>query len=311
MRLLALVLVVVLTFGPSAGRAEDAVIRVGTVPNDTGSLPFYALDMGFFKKAGLSTDLQVLRNGDSILEALVGGSLDVGSIQITAIESAYKRGIPLVIIAPGAVYDAGKGRGMYLMVRNGVPIETAKDFEGKTVDSVVLKSIGQLATNQWIDQNGGDSSKVKYIEVPFSATVAALQQARFDAAIAVEPYATEAKPFAHVVGPDPLSAVGKYFFITAYVSTRAWADAHPDQIRRFLAAVRESGAWANKNADKSALILSKYTKTDIAAINASSRAIFADQLRPALVQPTIDLAARYKLIDTPFKADEIIYHAPH
>ena len=265
--------------------------------------------MGYFKKAGLNVDLQVLRNGDSILEALVGGALEIGSIQITAIESAYKKGIPLVIIAPGAVFDESKGRGMYLMVRNGVPIETAKDFEGKTVDAVVLKSIGQLATNQWIDQNGGDSSKVKYIEVPFSATVAALQQNRFDAAIAVEPYATAAKPYAHVVGPDPLSAVGKYFFITAYVSTKAWADAHPDQVRRFLAAMRETGAWANKNIDKSAVILSKYTKTDVGSINASSRAIFGDQLTPGLIQPTIDLAARYKLIDAPFKADEIIFHA--
>ena len=310
MRVLILFLAAALALGVPAARAEQSTVRIGTVPNDTAGLPFYAADLGFYKKAGLNADLQILGNGNSIIEALVGGSLDIGSVGITAIEAGYKKGLPLVIISPGVIADASKARILSIMVRNGVPIETAKDFEGKIVDAVVLKSIGQLATNQWIDNNGGDSSKVKYLEVPFSATVAGFQQGRFDAAISAEPYSTAAKPYAHVFGPDPLSAVAKVLLENAYVATRPWAEGHPDQVRRFVLAMREAAVWANRNTAKSAVILSKYTKTDLDVINASPRAIYGEQLTPALIQPTIELTARYKLIDAPFKAEDIIFKAP-
>lgn len=292
------------------GAQDTAPVRVGVTPIDPASPGFYAADLGLYAKNGLNASIQMMGNSGAVLEALAGGSLDVGYVGITTGETAFKKGLPIVMIAPTGIFDIKQGRVGYIMVRNDVPFKTAKDLEGKTIASLPLRNVGELATDLWIDNNGGDSSKVRYVEVPFPATAAALQQGRIDGAILIEPFATQAKPFARAVGPDPMASVANYWLGGVFVTTKAWAAAHPDQVRRFAAAIAEAGQWANKNPDKSALILQKYSNVPLDMIKASSRTIFTDQLKPAMIQPTIDLLVRYKQIDGSFKAEDMIYQPP-
>ncbi len=226
------------------------------------------------------------------------------------LETAYAKGLPLVAVAPASVIDASRGHIVYVLVRNGVAITTPKDLEGKTIGSSPLRSIGELATDLWVDKNGGDSNKIKYLELPFPAVPAALEQGRIDGAIIVEPFATLSKPYAHVIGPDPMTVVGDGWLGNAYVTTKAWAAAHPDLIAHFVTAIHDTADWANKNPDQTAVILSKYTKAPVATIQSGARARFGLQLTPAIIQPSIDLMVRYKQIDKRYLADEIIYQAP-
>jgi NitT/TauT family transport system substrate-binding protein len=296
---------------PGSARAQDAApVRIGVTPIDPASIGFYAADLGYYAKDGLNASVQMMGNSGAVLEALVGGSLDIGYVGITTGETAYKKGLPIVMIAPTGIFDIKQGRVGYIMLRNDIPFKTAKDLEGKTIASIPLRNVGELAMDLWIDTNGGDSSKVKYVEVPFPATGPALQDKRIDGAILIEPFASQAKPFARAVGPDPMASVASYWLGGTFVTTKAWATAHPDQVRRFAAAVAEAGQWANKNPDKSALILQKYSNVPLDMIKASSRTIFTDQLKPAMIQPTIDLLVRYKQIDASFKAEEMIYQPP-
>jgi NitT/TauT family transport system substrate-binding protein len=289
---------------------DNAPLRIGVTPIDPASTGFYAADLGYYSKNGLNASVQMMGNSGAVLEALVGGSLDIGYVGITTGETAFKKGLPIVMIAPTGIFDIKQGRVGYIMLRNDIPFKTAKDLEGKTIASIPLRNVGELAMDLWIDTNGGDSSKVKYVEVPFPATGPALQQGRIDGAILIEPFASQDKPFARAVGPDPMASVASFWLGGTFVTTKAWAAAHPDQVRRFAAAVAEAGQWANKNPDKSALILQKYSNVPLEMIKASSRTIFTDQLKPAMIQPTIDLLVRYKQIDASFKAEDMIYQPP-
>lgn len=94
--------------------------------------------------------------------------------------------------------------------------------------------------------------------------------------------------------------------IAGYFTTRPWADAHLEVLHKFQSAMRATAAWANANQDKSADILAKYTRLEPALVRASNRAKFGETLTPAAIQPTIDLAAHYKLLDA-FPASELIY----
>ena len=96
--------------------------------------------------------------------------------------------------------------------------------------------------------------------------------------------------------------------IAGYFTTCQWAEAHPDLVKKFQAAIRETAQWANNpaNTDKSADMLATLTKIDAAVVKSSVRAKFGLQLSPAAIQPTIDLAARYKLLEH-FPANELIY----
>jgi NitT/TauT family transport system substrate-binding protein len=291
---------------PLTARAQTAQpLRVATLPQDAGSEIFYATDLGFFSKAGIDVKIDIAQNGPAVAAAVASNALDVGFSNALSIEVAYKRGLPFVFIAPAGMYSSAAPTSL-MMVRKDSPIRTARDLNGKTVGANGLRNIGQMGPMIWIDKNGGDSSTVKFVEIPGDEMAPALVAGRLDAAFLPEPQVSEAKPVARILG-KPYDAIADVFMIGGYFTTRAWIDAHPDLYQKFVTVMRETAVWANRNQDKSAVILAKYTKIDLDVIRHATRARFGETLTPQMIAPTIDLAARYKLIDAVFPAQELIY----
>ncbi len=283
-------------------------LRIETIPFDAGSEAFYAKDMGFFAKDGLDVTVTPVGNGPAIAAAVASGAIDVGFSNALSVETAYKRGLPFVFVAPAAMYASAAPTSV-LMVPKDSPIKTARDLDGKTLAVNGLKNIAEYAPSLWIEQNGGDPSTVKFVEIGPTEIPAALAEHRIDAAFVAEPQITEAKSASRILA-KAYDAVGEGWMIAGYFTTRDWADAHPDLLRRFQQAMHETAAWANANPDKSADILAKYTKLDPSLVRASVRAKFGDTLSPAAIQPTIDLAAHFKILPA-FQAQELIYTVKH
>jgi NitT/TauT family transport system substrate-binding protein len=284
-----------------------APINVATIPIDSGSQAFYAKDGGFFTKAGLDAKVETITAGPAIIAGVVGGSIDVGFSNLVSLETANKRGVPIVLIAAAGLY-LDSAPTTLLMVDKSSTIKTGKDLDDKIIATNGLKNIGQYAPAAWVDQNGGDSSTVKFVEMPFPEMAGALAQHRIDAAIIAEPTLSDAKTTTRVLG-KPYSAIGNEYLIGAWFASAAWAKAHPDLVARFAAAMHDSAVWANANQAKSAEILAKYATIDPKVAATMTRARFAETLTPALVQPTIDISAKYKALDAPFPAQEMIYQA--
>src|SRR4029077_10110182 len=55
-------------------------LRVGLLPITANLDLFYAREQGYFTEAGISAELTPMAGGAEILPALIGGSLDVGTI---------------------------------------------------------------------------------------------------------------------------------------------------------------------------------------------------------------------------------------
>jgi NitT/TauT family transport system substrate-binding protein len=283
-----------------------AVIRIQSIPFDAGSEAFYAKDLGLFAKQGLDATVSPVGNGPAIAAAVASGAVDIGFSNALSIETAYKKGLPFVFIATAAIYSSAAPSSV-LMVPKDSPAKVAKDLNGKTIAVNGLKNIAEFAPANWIDKNGGDSSTVKFIEMTPAETPAALESHRIDGAFVAEPQITQAKAASRVFA-KAYDLLGDGFMIAAYFTTRQWADAHPDLVKKFQAAIRETAIWANAkaNTDKSADMLATLTKLDPALVRSSVRAKFGLALSPAAIQPTIDLAARYKLLES-FPATELIY----
>ncbi|HEY5348421.1 MAG TPA: ABC transporter substrate-binding protein [Candidatus Lustribacter sp.] len=279
-------------------------LRIETIPFDAGSEAYYGKDMGFFAKQGLDVTIGAAGNGPAIAAAVASGAIDIGFSNALSIETAYKKGLPFVFIAAAALYSSAAPTSV-LMVPKDSPLKTAKDLNGKTLGVNGLKNIAEYAPSMWIDKNGGDSSTVKFVEIKPAAAPAALAAHRIDACFVAEPQITEAKAASRVFS-KPYDVLGDGFMIAGYFTTRPWAQAHPELVHKFQDAMRETAAWANANPDKSADILAKYTKLDPALVRASYRAKFGESLSAAAIQPTIDLAAHYKLLDA-FPAAEVIF----
>jgi NitT/TauT family transport system substrate-binding protein len=290
----------------SPGRAQTNTMTVVTPPVDSAAEVFYAKDMGFFAKQGLDVEIQPGTNGSAMASAVSSDAVDVGYSDLVTLAKAYLKGIPFVAIAPAALWTSAAPVAGLVVIANS-PIKKAKDLNGKVIAIPGLATLAEYSPRAWIDQNGGDSSSVKFIEMPYAAMPAALTAGRIDAAYITEPFLAVVKKDIRVLGYAH-NAVAKQFLQSAWFTTPQWAKDHADLVRRFAAAIRETALWANRksNQAKSAEILAKYSKTDLSVISSMERATFAEQLTGELIQPAIDVSAKYGKF-VPFPAELLIY----
>jgi NitT/TauT family transport system substrate-binding protein len=303
--LFAALLVTLTTAGGRAQSGAATVINIAAPPIDSAAEPYFAQEMGFFKKAGLNVKLQALTNGPAIAAGVVSGSIDVGTGSAVSLAVAHQRGLPLAIIFPGAV-NVPADPTTALMVRKDSTIATAKDLEGKIVGVQTTVGIATLAAYEWLTANGADPKAVHFIEVPTSELAAALEQRRVDAILAIEPSLTTAKPIARVLA-DVYRTLPAGFATTVWFVSRPWATAHPDVIAKIVDAARQTAQWANSHQNESTEILRKYAKISPEVARAMARSRYAARMDPGMIQPNIDLAARYGLLKSSFPAAEIVY----
>jgi NitT/TauT family transport system substrate-binding protein len=94
--------------------------------------------------------------------------------------------------------------------------------------------------------------------------------------------------------------------IDFYVSTRAWASAHPDAARGFHDALEDARAFIKANDAKSREILAKWTKQPAPVIASTVIPNFRGDITPAQVDFWIDLVKKQGLLTTtPSGADFI------
>lgn len=286
-----------------AGAQNATTIRIISVPIDVAAEPYYAVEMGFFKKAGLDAEISSLANGPAIIAALVSGSADFGTGGTVSIATAHQKGIPLVVVAPAGFYTA-KAPSEQLVVAKTSTLTQPKDLNGKTIAVSGLKTIAEASIHAWADKNGVNFSSLKLIEMPATAMNAALAAGRIDAADLSEPVlstalAQDARPFA-----SAFEAIAPEWMEGAFFCTADYAKAHPDIVRKFSAVLAQTAVWANAHHDETAKILEKYTK--IAPSPTMNRVTYKDRLNVADLQLLVDAGAKYGLLTSTFPASELV-----
>jgi NitT/TauT family transport system substrate-binding protein len=297
--------------GTARVRAADAPaarIRIALLPIEGAAQPYLAVDQGFFARAGIDADLQPMQGSSAIVAAVVSGAVDVGFVTVDVVASAHQRHIPIVVIAPAGEYtSAGTQNTEALVLPAASTVRVARDLNGKTIAATALHSLQVTAVRAWMDHHGGDSSTVRFVEIPFPAMPAALEAARVDAAWITEPYLTMAKKSGRVMAYG-FDDIAKHFLITAWCATPQWAQAHPDLLTSFARVMHDTAIWANTHPDESATILVKQLKFTSGSVATLARVHFAESLTPALMQPVIDVSATYDGFSA-FPAEQLIYTA--
>jgi NitT/TauT family transport system substrate-binding protein len=294
---------------PRRARAQaPPKIRMGSVATgDSYSLPFYAQEGGFFSRAGLNVELQEVSQPGSIIAAVAGGSLDVGFADPPLLGNASNRGLPMAYFAGGGLYSSEAPTTVLCIAPNS-PIRTARDLHGNSIAIVVLASIGAAAIRSWIESNGADIAQIKLIELPFTTMVTAVIKGDVGAAFVGEPYLTQAKNDIRRFA-NAFDAIAKSFFINACFSTRPWLARNPDAAARVAQALAEGARWANTHHDDSAAILSKYARVPVEVVRSMNRVRFADY-DVRLIQPVLDTAFKFKLLERPISAGDITVRVP-
>jgi NitT/TauT family transport system substrate-binding protein len=285
-------------------RADDTV-RIGTLTIDNTAEVFYAQELGMFAKAGLTVDIQIFQSGPASAAALAGGAIDLGIADSVSMASAHARGLPLTYIAPATIYTKANPSHV-LMVPVNSPIKSAKDFNGKTLAVNGIKNILQVPTEAWIDNNGGDSKSVKFVEVPFPAMGPAIIAGTINGASVSEPFITNFLDGGKLRAISVADKnVAPEFMFSGWTTTSDWATKHPDAVRKLVGVFAEAAKWGNANHAQSAQILVKASKMPAEVANKMVRAYYGERLDAALLQPVIDACAKYGTIAKSFPAAEV------
>jgi NitT/TauT family transport system substrate-binding protein len=301
----AIGLVLALGIGsPYPARAQEVGIKVGISAFEAHADVYYAQELGLFKKAGLSVDIAQFQGGSAIVAAIAGGALQIGAGNPLPLAQARQRGIKVVLIAPGYLYDTYSVPPIdALCVAVNSPIRNAKDLNGKTIAVTGVRGLDQIAAFGWIDSHGGDSTTVKVVELPQSVMADAVADGRVDAAMIGDPALSagidggKVRQFAKAY-----DAISKRFIPAAWFSSEEWANKNAVSVRKFEAAINAGSSWAVRNPEAAATVLQKYMKVTFT----KAHEYHARTLDPAFIQPLLDAAARYKIIQ-PMNAAEIIW----
>jgi NitT/TauT family transport system substrate-binding protein len=283
-------------------------IRAAITPVLYDAVPIlYAQRTGMFVKAGIDLQLGRIPNGAAITAAIAGGSLDVGKSTFVPTVSAFARGIPLAVVAPGALYDSRSPNGALVVVKDS-PIKAASDLAGKTVALNNLIDPVRQGMDAWLDQSGVDYHTVKYVEIPQSAQPAAADVGRVDAFTLTSPIMDEqlATGKYRIVYPV-MSAIAPRWLFSSFTATRDWATKNKDAVKRFADVIVAAAATTNAHHGEMTALIADLTGATEASIAHMTWPTGGTALLVSDMQPVIDSCAKYGFIPKRFDARDMLF----
>ena len=277
--------------------AQTKVVIGYTSLSDVGS-NFVAKDQNFFAKHDLDVELKALRGGSVIVPGLVVGEIQIGTLAPPVFLQAVDGGIELAALTGLSVLTRGM-KSAAVVARTGVEIKSPQDLVGKRTGVSGIGSISEVLYREWLRQQGVDSKKITFVEVPFPSMRDLLRSGRVDVIIIPDPLLSQ-------VVSAGIGYVVSYFFgelpegamqmINA--STRAWAEKNPGVVVAYQRAIAEANAFIAANPDAAKDIIAKYLNLPEAVVRSSELPQFVTTLDPAQMQWWIDVLSRQDMLRT-------------
>jgi NitT/TauT family transport system substrate-binding protein len=195
---------------------------------------YFASENGAFAKNHLAVTPTTVASGQQAIPRLLSGQIQFTAADPLGAIQAIAHGIPLVIVAPASYVPSDPARDTTGLLVNGrSSITSVSQLNGKTVAVNAIGGFVQLAAEASIDQAGGDSHSMKWVEVPLQNIAAAVQGGRMDAGVTAEPFVTQG------IGAgmrDVLAVTSKALAgvpSAVYVTSKAYAGGHPQIVKAF------------------------------------------------------------------------------
>jgi NitT/TauT family transport system substrate-binding protein len=230
----------------SCGRSR-APVRLVLQPPSTNNYPSYLASwLGFYKDEGIEVEISQIAGAAKILEAVVGGSADVGG-------GVYEQTLQMAAEGKSIVCFISLLKSPNFAIIAAPGVKTFGGLRGKTVGVSSVGSPSQSYLTYLLKNAGVNPSEVSTATVGIGATaMAALERGQVDAAVlfgsAIPAYLAR-KPEAVVLAdtrtPQGLRAAFQVddYPASCLLARREWLDANRDQSEKMSKAVLRSLAW--------------------------------------------------------------------
>ncbi|WP_406033883.1 ABC transporter substrate-binding protein [Nocardioides sp. NBC_00163] len=272
-----------------AGGATE--ITVGVIPIVDVAPIYLGVEKGFFKEEGLDVNLELAQGGAAIIPAVASGQYQFGFSNTTSLLLAQTQDVPVKVVTSGVNATDDPAADMAgVLVKAGSDITSPKDLEGKKVAVNTLKNINTTTTNELVRQDGGDPTKIEYVELAFPEIGPAIEKGDVDAGQVVEPFLTIGTQGgmtdlgSNFVAADPGLAVAEYFTSTNY------AESDADTVEAFTAAMNESLDYAQQHPDEVKEILPTYTDIDDKVLAELNMPQWTSEIDAESIQKLADLS---------------------
>jgi NitT/TauT family transport system substrate-binding protein len=288
-------------------RAQDLPsIKLASPTTDAATSALFAAKAGLFRRNGLNVEITAMNSGAATTSAVVGGAVQFGHSTLMSLIEAHVKRIPFTLVGSSGQLDTNIPSSA-LVVRKDAPLRTGRDFNGKIFATGALRDLNEILALAFVDKNGGDASTLRFVELPQSATVQAIAEGRVDAGILGVPFLTQGLEAGTVrIFPRIIDAVAPRFIHIGWYTLEDYANKNRDIVERFARTMHEAAIYCNTHQTETAPLVVDFAKLDPKLVARMTRVTFAEYLTPQLIQPLIDVAAKYRAIDKGFDAQELI-----
>lgn len=293
-----------------SGYAADAKaptkIVLGYTPVAETVAAYAALKEGYFKANGLDVNFLLVNNSAVLANSLVAQSIDIASITPSVFLQAVDNGIDFVAICGSAVADH-KRLASAVIVRDGLNLTKAKDFEGKKVAVSGLRSATQIEFINWMEMEGADPKKVQFLEAPFPALQDLLKSGSVDAALSVQPFVARAQN-AHVahIATYLTDKVPTGTSLVFFAARREWVQKHPAEVKAFRDAVAKGIDLVQSDQAKAHAYVGEMLKLPADAALQTEFGTLQAALSPTQLQWWIDVMHKQNLIRNKLDANTLV-----
>jgi NitT/TauT family transport system substrate-binding protein len=271
-------------------------VTAGVIPIVDSAPIWLGKSKGFFQEEGLDLDIKTGSGGGAILPAVVAGSYDFGMGNTVSVLLARDKGMDVKFVSNEAT-TAGAPKSQAVIVRNDSPIKTPADLAGKTVAVLGISGSVDTTIRAMVDEDGGDSSTVKFVELAPSEVQAAVEKKQVDAGWILAPFLQKAVSEGSRVVTYNFSEFAPNFTLAGYFAMNETIKSRPAVVESFNKAMAKSVAYAQEHPDEVRKIVTTYTKNTVEQLNSMDLPTFTVDFDMESEGKLADVVFEYGMLD--------------
>ncbi len=282
-------------------------IQIGCTATSDCASAMLAIDEGVFKKHGIDAEMVLIGINSNIPAAILSNSIQIGGPTSTVFLQAADGGLDLVAIGGASVMSPVTNKNVAAFVKNGITINSPKDFVGKKVGAPGLGAFLHVLFVKWLIEKGVDPKQVNFVEVTFPTMMDIMKSGSVDAVLTGEPFVTRmTNAGLGSVGAHYAAELGRSEPIIFYAASREWAEKNPEVVKKFRAAIAETAPMVNDDREKSSISIAKFTKQPIELVKATPPNRSEPVLKPEQLAWWIDIMSSQKMLQTKMDLNKLI-----